>query len=218
VKDDDGTELPSDAGWWARHVELIGVLLIALTAVLTAWTAFESSKWGGVMSIRFSEAGALRTESVRQSNVANRQSLVDVTLFTNYVDAVATDRQDLADFYRDRFPERLEIATAAWLDTDPLTSPDAPGSPFDMPEYELEAAEEATKLERAADDRATSAREANQRGDNYTLTTVFFATVLLLAALSGRVGSPRLQRGLLVTAAIIFIATVSVVSTFPVEI
>jgi hypothetical protein len=203
---------------FARRVELAGVLLIALTAVLTAWTAFESSKWGGVMSIEFSTANATRTESIRQSNLANRQTVVDVSVFTSYVDAVASDDTELADFYAQRFPERLAIAVEAWEATQPLEDPDAPATPFDMPEYVLEAADEANRLETEAAAASQRARDANQRSDNYTITTVFLATVLLLAALSSKVDNPRLQVALLAVALVIFATIGIVVAQFPVEV
>jgi hypothetical protein len=205
--------------WTKRErVELISVLLIALTAVLTAWSAFQSSKWGGVMAIRFNEAGAARTESVRESNLANRQITIDVTLFTKYVDAVAVEDTELAGFYRDRLPDRLAVAVDAWLETDPLESPQAPSSPFEMSEYRIEASELADELEATADLRANEARQANQRSDNYTITSVFFATVILLAALSGKVERPSLRMAMLVGAFVLFVATSSVIATFPVEI
>jgi ABC-type nickel/cobalt efflux system permease component RcnA len=204
-----------------RHavwLEVISVLLIALTAVLTAWSAFESSKWGGVMSIRFSEANAARTESVRASNEANAEITVDVSIFTSYANAVAAGDDDLATFYYDRFPDRLAVATDAWLATDPLESPDAPGSPFDMEEYHLEATDRADDLAATADQRSRQARQANQRGDNYTIVSVFFATVILLSALSTKVDRWRVQLALMVGAAVILVATSAVLATYPIEI
>jgi hypothetical protein len=207
-----------EEGGWGRTVELLSVLLVALTAVLTAWSAFEASKWGGVMSIRFAEAGAARTESVRAANQATQQTAIDVGLFTDYADAVARNDERLAAFLSDRFPDRLAVATDAWEATRPLVTPDAPATPFEMPEYVVEAREQAEDLELDADDLAAQAREANQRGDNFTITTIFLATVLLLAALSAKIDSPRLQRSLLGIAAAIFVVTGVVVATFPVEI
>lgn len=207
-----------EEGGWGRTVELLSVLLVALTAVLTAWSAFEASKWGGVMSIRFAEAGAARTESVRAANQATQQTAIDVGLFTDYADAVARNDERLAAFLSDRFPDRLAVATDAWEATRPLVTPDAPATPFEMPEYVVEAREQAEDLELDADDLAAQAREANQRGDNFTITTIFLATVLLLAALSAKIDSPRLQRSLLGIAAAIFVVTGVVIATFPVEI
>jgi hypothetical protein len=221
MSDADGAPAPSDEfrePWWVRHLELIAVLLIALTAVFTAWSAFQSSKWGGVMSIRFSEAGAARTESVRNSNLANNETVIDVNLFANWVDALAVDDDELADFYQARFPDRLAVAVDAWLATEPLRSADAPASPFDMDEYRLEPQEEAARLEARAERRSALARDANQTGDNYTVTSVFFASAILLAALSAKIGRLSLRIVMLAGSAVLLLGTAVVVATFPVEI
>lgn len=202
----------------SRNIELFSVLLIALTAVLTAWSGFESSKWGGVMSIEFSAANAARTESVRLSNEANQQTSIDVGLFVDYFGARATEDEVLADFLLQRMPERLAVATNAWLETKPLSTPDAPKTPFEMPEYVVPAMDKAEELAKSADGHSITARDANQTGDNYTITSVFFASVILLAALSTKVVSERLQLVLLVTAVVFFIATSAVIATFPVKI
>ncbi|WCO68160.1 hypothetical protein PO878_05405 [Iamia majanohamensis] len=200
------------------RLELFAVLLMALTAVMTAWSAFEASKWGGVMSIKFSEASATRTESVRNSNLANRQVTVDVDLFSSYVDAVASDDDAEAAFFRDRFPERLAVAVDAWEELRPLEDPDAPGTPFEMEEYVVEPALTADRLEREADQRSTEARTANQNGDNYTITSVLFATVILLAALSSKVRTARTGLVLIALAVVVFVASVGIIATYPIEI
>lgn len=218
--DGDGPDDPKStaAEKKASNIELFSVLLIALTAVLTAWSGFQSSKWGGVMSIEFSAANAARTESVRMSNQANQQTSIDVGLFVNYVSARASEDEDLADFLLERMPERLAVATDAWLETKPLTTADAPKTPFEMVEYVVPAMEKADDLGLQADDHSDAARDANQTGDNYTITSVFFASVILLAALSTKVDSERLQKVLLATAVIILIATSAVIAAYPIEI
>lgn len=200
------------------RLELFAVLLMALTAVMTAWSAFEASKWGGVMSINFAEAGATRTESIRASNLANQQFTVDVSLFTEFADATANGKAELAGFYRDRFPDRLAVATDAWLEAKPFQNADAPSSPFVMEDYVLAASEKADDLERQADAKSQAARDANQDGDNYTITSVLFATVILLAALSGKVRTLRTARLLLGLSVVMFLGSVAVIATYPIEV
>lgn len=200
------------------RLELFAVLLMALTAVLTAWSAFEASKWGGVMSIDFSAANAARTESVRSSDLANRQVAIDVELFSNFANAFFAGDEAEMMFYRQRFPDRLAVAVDAWLATDPVNSADAPGTPFEMKEYVVEASEEADRLQREADQMSADARDANQTGDNYTITSVAFATVILLAALSSKVRMLRTARLLLGLSVVMFGASVAIIATYPIEI
>jgi len=54
-----GGEQPS------RTVETCSALLLSVTVILTAWSVFESSKWGGAMSIAFSQASSARIQANR---------------------------------------------------------------------------------------------------------------------------------------------------------
>ena len=55
----------------------------------------------------------------------------------------------------------------------------------------------------------------NQRGDNYTVLTIGFATVLFFGAIAGRMGSARAQATLLGLGWIAFIVLTSVLLSFP---
>ena len=46
--------------------ETVVLVVLSITAVLTAWCGFESSQWSGEMSIAFSEASSARIEAARQ--------------------------------------------------------------------------------------------------------------------------------------------------------
>lgn len=201
-----------------RHVEVSVVALMSITAILTAWTGFQSSKWSGVQATSFSEAGALRTESVRASNNAGQQVAVDVGLFSSWADAYATDQTDLADFYRDRFTPELDVAATAWEALEPLQNADAPPSPFTMDEYVLPAAVEARELEAAAEERAANARDANQQSDDYVVMSVLLASVLFFAALSSKLTSAMNRRIMFALAAVGFVVCASIVATMPIEI
>ena len=54
-------------------LELAAVLLLAVTAIMTAWTGFQSSKWSGAMSISFAQASTARIDAARLEGVANRK-------------------------------------------------------------------------------------------------------------------------------------------------
>ena len=115
--------------------ELTAVILLSVTTVLTAWSGFESSKWGGAMSISFSQASSARIQAARLDGDANRKVSVQVALYTQWLESDALKNTQLADYIAARFPEPLKTAFAAWLATEPRTNPQAPSSPFVMPEY-----------------------------------------------------------------------------------
>ncbi|HPQ85160.1 MAG TPA: hypothetical protein PLQ14_11915 [Actinomycetota bacterium] len=193
----------------ASRLELIGVILLSITAILTAWTAFQSSKWGGAMSISFAQASTARIEAARYDGLANRMTSVQVTLFTQWSQADAEGDQKLADFYEEQFPEPLKTAFAAWQQ-DPTA-----GNPFSLPEYQIPASQLAQESDALADAKYQEALDNNQRGDNYTILTVLFASVLFFAAMSGRVKASSSQVVLLSVAGVLFVVAVGFLIAFP---
>lgn len=201
----DGDDLLLGA---SDRIELIATIIMALAAIATAWCAFQATKWGGIMSIEFSNANAGRVESTRVDALANTQRSIDVDVFTAWLDAVAEEISEgvippvresgyepvdgtLSAFYYERMRDEFRPALDAWLGTDPLNSPDAPRTPFEMEEYQLAASVEADKLlEQSAVDRQ-DALDANQNGDNYVLTTVGFALVIFFAGVSSKLNERR---------------------------
>ena len=124
---------------FAHRFELAATLLLAVAAVATAWAAYQSARWHGEQARAQSASIAARVESTRAADVANRQGQVDVALFTQWVDAYAREETELAAFYRKRFRPEFVPAFDAWVATRPRKNPDAPLSPFAMPQYALAA-------------------------------------------------------------------------------
>ena len=195
--------------------ELIAVVLLSVTAIVTAWTGFQASKWGGAMSISFSQASSARIEAARLEADANRRIAVQVQLFTQWLQAYQDNDQQLADFLEQRFPEPLATAFPAWIDTQPLKNSEAPASPFDMERYDVPELEQAADADARAGAKFETALRDNQRGDNYTALTIAFATVLFFAALSGRMRRGRDQWILLGIGVAEFMVLAVVLLTFP---
>jgi hypothetical protein len=195
--------------------ELIAVVLLSVTAVLTAWSGFQAAKWGGAMAISFSQAGAARLEAARLEGVANRKQTIQVALFAQWAQATVTQNDSVVEFLAARFPEPLNSAFDAWQATNPSTNPTAPLSPFDMPEYLLPELASAQAVDARAEETFTRALENNRRGDNYTLLTVAFASVLFFAAMSGKVSSRRSQWVLLGVGLGLFTLAVLSLLVFP---
>ncbi len=204
-----------DAGHQLDWRELVAVVLLSVTTIVTAWSGFQSSKWGGAMSISFSQASSARIEASRLDGDANRRQSIQVTLYTQWLQAEATGDKKLADYLSERFPEPLDAAFAAWIATEPDTNPDAPSSPFVMSEYAIPEKAASAAADSRADAKFAEALENNQRGDNYTLLTVAFASVLFFTAMSGRMVSRRAQWLLLVLGLVLFVLAASLLLFYP---
>ena len=179
-------DLPTKFDRWEPLAEVIATLVLALATVVTAWSGYQAARWGGEQSSSYSQAGALRTESVRASNQAGQLIQIDIGLFTNWVNAFAAGDQQLTGFYENRFRDEFKPAFEAWIATEPVANPDAPSTPFEMPEYRVSAAEESSILEEQAAESFAKGEAANEIGDNYILNTVFLASVLFLGGIASR--------------------------------
>ena len=201
-----------------KHAELLATILLAIAAVATAWSSYQSARWSGVQTIDFSNANAARVESTRFSTQAGQETQIDLLTFTQWVNAYAAKEKKLSDFYFQRFRPEFKPAVEAWIATHPLTNPKAPPSPFAMPEYKLKSTGEAEKLEAEATQQSAKARQSNQRSDNYVLAVVLFAASLFFAGISTKLSKPGQRVGVLTLGYTIFIGTAIWVATFPVTI
>ena len=86
-----------------------------------------------------------------------------------------------------------------------------------MPEYRLEAREEAERLEAEAEVLAAKGRDNVQRATNYVLGVVLFAAALFFAGISTKLETPRLRRVVLGFGLLVFVATAVWIATFPVS-
>jgi hypothetical protein len=199
-------------------LELAATVLLALAAVATAWSSYESSRWRGQQARAQSASIAARVESTRAANVANRQIQVDVALFTQWIDAYARDETELEAFYRRRFREEFVPAFDAWIATRPRMNPKAPLSPFAMPQYTLAANEQAEQLEAKAASFSEEVSVYIERADDYMLAVVLFAASLFFAGISTRMRSRDARVALLGLGWVMFLGTAIWVATFPVSV
>jgi hypothetical protein len=150
--------------------------------------------------------------------VANRQSQIDVGLFTQWVDAYLRDEEELADFYLKRFRPEFRPAFDAWVATRPRINPNAPLSPFAMPQYKLAATTEADRLEARAGALSLDVGRFIQRADNYALAVVLFAIALFFAGISTRLHSITPRMVVLGLGYTLFLGGVIWIATFPVSV
>ena len=155
-------------------------MLLSVAAVATAWSSYQAARWNGEQAKTASRVNATRVEAARAQGLAEAQTEVDVATFIQWVDASAHDDVELTDFYEERFRDEFKPAFEAWLATDPLVTPGAPPTPFAMPEYKLEADEQAKELDAQAEVLAAQVRRNIQRSTNYVLGVVLFAVVAVL--------------------------------------
>ena len=164
-----------------HRIETLATVLLAVAAVATAWSGYQATRWNGEQAKASGTTNKIRIEAARAQGLAQAQTLVDVATFTQWVDAYAHEDRQLEDFYFKRFRKEFRPAVEAWLATRPLKNPNAPLTPFAMPQYRLAATAEANRLDAEAELSAATVRRNIQRSSNYILGVVLFSVSLFFA-------------------------------------
>jgi hypothetical protein len=63
-----------------RSFEVIAVVILAVATIGVAWSGYQSARWGGVQSTKYSEAGARRVDATRAMTSAGQASLFDTSM------------------------------------------------------------------------------------------------------------------------------------------
>lgn len=200
-----------------RWVEFGGALVMSIATVAIAWCAYQAALWGGDESRLYFESSNERIVAGQLDNQAFLRSNIQIGLFSQYVNALGLDNQKLADFYFQRFPEELKIATDAWLLTEPLQNLDAPSSPFDMDEYQLVENELAERSRQRSEQLFEDALSADETADTYILLTVIFATVLFFSGIAGKFQWQVIDALVLVIGAVALVIGLALMLPLPVQ-
>lgn len=198
------------------RAEIVTTILLALTALISAWSAYQSNAWGSQQSALIVQGNVASTRATRLFNQSLQQTNIDVTMFLQYSQAYSTNNTEMSDFIYQRFRPEMKVAVDAWLETRPLQNSDAPASPFEMDVYTLGTETEAAMYSQTASDNFDRALVANVRSTNYVLLMVIFATVLFFGGVAVKFQSKIARRILLSLAIIMFVIGAIVLFTFPV--
>lgn len=200
-----------------RWVEFLSAAVLALATVATAWCAYQSTLWGGDEAKYRAAANSATIKASQFSGAALQQTSFQASLFVQWAAAVSEENDLLSDFLYQRFPPALKSATDAWLATQPLQNPEAPSSPFVMPEYQIAEQAEAERWQAEADAQWLKAEEADQIADRYVLLTVVFASVLFFAGIAGKFQSRAVDLAMLVASGLLFLVGFLIALSFPIQ-
>ncbi len=205
-------EQSSGSGRW---LELGAVVLLSLATLATAWSGYQAALWSGVQSQRYAQASALRVRADEQSVRGGQLQIGDLVLVNGWFNAIESGNPRLAADYRRRFRPAFRPIFSAWLALHPLTNRRAPPGPTYMPQYHPAPFAASVTLNAQADQLFTEGTAAKTNDDRHILSTVFFAAVLFLAAVSLRLEWRRLRIFVLVFGTIMFLGALAFVLTLP---
>ena len=198
-----------------QWMDLLSALLMAGATVATAYSAYQSSLWNGEFALHKARSTTAVIRVGKLSNLALQRTSVHVNLFVHWITAVHKGDNRMADFLFVRFPEPLKTAAGAWRATSPLTNPEAPQSPFDMPEYVLQERIEADRWEGVAQEESARGEHAGEMANRYLLFTIIYASVLFFAGISGKFRWQAMDLTVLVLGAMTLLIGVAVMIASP---
>jgi len=169
-----------------EFVEIAEAILLAIVAVVTAVSGYQAARWDGESAKGYATSSRLRVQSEQAFLTSNQYLAYNAGNVNAWLQAKTSGNDELATILTNRFTPEYRIAFDAWLTTDPLTNPDAPAGPGQMPEFEDSFAEEATTLGEEAAAAFEEGATARDTAEHYVRVTVFLAAVLFLIALGQR--------------------------------
>jgi hypothetical protein len=196
-------------------MDLMSAVVMAGATVATAWSAYQSSLWNGEHITHKGLATAAVVRVAKLTNLALQRTSVHVNLFVHWVTALNKGDSRTADFLLARFPEPLRTAAGVWLRTSPFNNPEAPTSPFDMPEYVVQETLAAARWEEIAQSESVAADSANRLANRYLLFTIVYASVLFFAGICGKFRWPTVDVAVLVLGALTLLVAVVIMLTSP---
>ncbi len=206
----DGEQADADDGTrdHDRTLSIIEAVMLAVVALLAAYTGFASAKWNTESSVQLAQASAARTEANRAALNAQNLKNFDSTTFNTWFTAYVAGNSMAEAVAVRRFRPAFKIAYDAWLATDPFTNVKAPPGPTYMPEYKQPELAVAAALDNKATADYTLGVEAGSNADNYIRDTIYLATILFLIGISGHFRFLRIRVALVTLSGIMMLVAI----------
>ena len=148
---------------------------------------------------------------------ASQNGLLDVVLFSQYVNSRANSNETLARFYSDRFRGEAKSAFDAWIATRPFENTNAPVHPFVTNLYQPRLLEVARQAETESDRCWQQAGEAGRTSRSYVLITVLLASALFCGGTATKFDALLVRRGVLALGMAAFLFALARLVSLPIQ-
>jgi hypothetical protein len=196
-------------------IEILEAILLAMVAVVTAWSGYQAAKWDGMSAKEYATSSRLRAQGSERQLTSNQTLIYNSGTLTAWLQAQATGEKKLAALLANRFTPNYRIAFDAWVKTDPVNNSKALPGPRYMPQYKDPVAAKAAELNNQATEAFGAGVESRDRAEHYVRITVLLAAVLFLIALGQRFTIRTVRRGMLSVAGVFLVYSVILLLTYP---
>jgi hypothetical protein len=195
-------------------VETTSWILLAAATVASAWCAYQSALWNGEQTRSLSASSVAQFASSREMSVINRELMIDVGTYLEYVAADIRGDKTLATFLRDHARRDFKPALETWIAMK-ASHPDILPNPFALPEYRLPELEKVAQLDGQAHADIQTSNAANQNSDGYVLHTVLFALSLFFLGGTSQLRRRGARRAMLILGSVVLLLTMISMSRLP---
>src|SRR5689334_3467634 len=108
-----------------RVVTIVEATLLAVVALLAAWSGFASAKWSTESRILLAEASTARIEANRAAGADAEALGFDTSAFNTWFSAYVVGHGEAVDVAQRRFRPTFRVAFDAWMSTEPFSNPEA---------------------------------------------------------------------------------------------
>jgi hypothetical protein len=206
------------AGGLSRRAEIVEILeavVLAIVAVATAWSGYQTARWDGRQAHLYGLSSKDRALSNKAATRSGQLQLYDSTTFSFWLQAKSQGNRAAQQLFEHRFRLEFRPAFSAWLRTDPFANPKAPPGPLLMPQYRNSSAASANAYDRRATAAFEDGTKARETADRYLRNTILLATVLFLTALAPKFKLEAVRIGLLGVSAVLLVVALYYVVTYP---
>ncbi len=205
-------------GFADRHERVLAVVeasLLAVVAVLAAWSGYASAKWNTDSRLLLARSSTARVEASNAELKALNERNFDASTFTVWFVAHVAGNTGEETVAARRFTPNFRAAFNAWMATHPDANPNAPAGPTYMPQYKQPGVAQANGLDRTADHLYAEGATAADHADSYIRLTVYLATVLFLIAISGHFRVRGVRIGLIAVGVVVLVLSMIQLAGLP---
>lgn len=199
----------------AERIEIVEAILLAIVAIATAWSGYQTARWDGEQAHLYGLANKARAAENRAATRNGQELLFNTSTLGFWLQEKAAGDERAARLFERRFLPDYRVAFNAWIKTDPLNNPRAPAGPVLMPQYHSATAERSAEAAERASAYFEQGTRAREKGDRYLRNTVLLGTVLFLTALAQKFKVMRVRLSLLGVAVALLMVALYFVFTYP---
>ena len=190
------------------RLEFVIAVMLGLAAIITAWTAFQSTQLGDKVQESFSEGIRTSDQASQEYNTALATDNQSQAIFLEYAKAAVAGDEVTAAYIKDTLmtPE-LAAAVEWWIEQPEETGPE---SPFveENPNWDDSSWVTAEELDVKAQEYFDAAKKADTDGDRFDLLQVIVTLSLFLFGVASLARQQKIQIGLAALGGVVLVYSI----------